>query len=271
MGLIGDLPLAAADVLWEDLKLGDIPFPLEVPRHGDTAEERARIRAAVYVELKRRGLATADRPTAELADTLRLLAVPKIGIDLVALPEMSAAGPITAVVCARGKLAVLAVQGELVLTLTEVSDTAIVGSIVDLLPANHAGPGQPVTVPAAVLVEQPLGGGRHRRPEPGVSPGDHRDELEVVARTLARPTVRAGAIGIVLRDEAGELERLPGVGFFDTDEGRYLTTVELGPDGEDWVALTPADNQRLAHHLTETLVNALRSQQAVPTPEVRAT
>src|SRR5262245_22490379 len=113
MGAIGDLSLPAVDVLWEDLKLGGIPFPLEVRSHGDTAEERDRIKAAVYSQLERRELAANGEATSELAGVLRLLAAPKISIDLVALKEISDQQPIRAVVAASGKRAVLAVQRDL--------------------------------------------------------------------------------------------------------------------------------------------------------------
>ena len=266
MGAIGDLSLPAVDVLWEDLKLGGVPFPLEVRGHGDTAEERGRIRAAVYSQLERRGLAEAGKATAELAGVLDLLSAPKISIDLVALKEMSDTQPIRAIVAARGKRAVLAVQRDLAIAVSRVRGTAIVGSIVDLLPTNRSGPGQSVTLPASVLAGRPAPTpGRHRRPEPddGVLRAvtlrsEHQNELKFVDSVMERPTVRAGSIGIMLRDEQGKIQRLPGIGFFDTDQGRYATTVKRGSDGEDWTTLSPADNARLAHRLAETLVEALR-------------
>src|SRR5204863_2218802 len=56
MAAIGDLSLPALDILWYDLELGALPFPLEVRSHGDTVEERARLRGVVYEQLDRRGL-----------------------------------------------------------------------------------------------------------------------------------------------------------------------------------------------------------------------
>ncbi|HEV2780724.1 MAG TPA: ESX secretion-associated protein EspG [Actinophytocola sp.] len=267
MGVIGDLSLAAVDILWEDLKLGGIPFPLEVRAHGDTAEERGRIRAAVYAQLERRGLASSGRPTAELEDTLTLLAAPKISIDLVALCEMTDETPLRAVVAARGKRAVLAVQRELAISLSEVRETAIVGSIVDLLPPNRSGPGQSVTLPASMLgARSVVSVGRHRRADSAgpllhtaTRESDLAGELRFVDSVTERPTFAAGSIGIVLRDERGKVQRLPGIGFFDTDLGRYATSVMRGADGEDWTTLSPADNARLAHRLAETLVTALQS------------
>ena len=264
MGAIGDLSLPAIDILWEDLRLGGIPFPLEVPGHGDTVEERARIRAAVYTQLERRDLARGGRPTSGLATVLRLLATPKVAIDLVALAELDDARPIRAVVAARGKNAVLAVQHELAIRLSVLRDAAAIGSIVDLLPPNRSGPGQSVTLPAAMLSRQAVpAAGRHRRTASGVlhtatRTVDHTAQLRFLDSVLERPVVRAGSIGIVLRDENGKIQRLPGIGFFDTDQGRYATTVLRGSDGEDWTTVSPTDNARLSHRLAETLVTALR-------------
>ena len=266
MGAIGDLSLPAVDILWEDLKLGSIPFPLEVSSHGDTVEERARIRAAVHTQLESRGLVESGRPVGVLEDTLRLLAAPTVAIDLVALRQLSDPQPIRAVVAARGKRAVLAVQRDLSISMTRLRQPAIVGSIVDLLPANRSGPGQSVTVPSSVLAgRRPPPVGRHRRTDTAggvlrtaTQQRDYGTELRFIDSVMERRTVRAGSIGVLYRDERGKIQRLPGIGFFDTDQGRYATTVVRGADGEDWTTLSPADNTRLGHRLAETLVGALR-------------
>jgi len=123
-----------------------------------------------------------------------------------------------------------------------------------------------VTLPASMLARlPPPRPGRHRRPEPeaGVLStvtvrSEHHNELKFVDSVLERPTLRAGSIGIMVRDEQGKIQRLPGIGFFDNDQGRYVTTVKRGSDGEDWTTLSPSDNARIAHRLAETLVEALR-------------
>jgi len=266
MASVGELSLPAVDILWEDLRLGAVPFPLEVPGYGDTAEERARIRTAVYGQLESRGLAHGGRPTSGLANVLRLLAAPKISIDLVALARLEDPQPIRAVVAARGKNAVLAAQSRLAVTVSVLRETQIVGAIVNLLPPNRSGPGQSISLPASRLGAQPApSAGRHRRAAPArgvlstaTRPADHATELRFLQAVLDRPLVRAGTIGVLLRDEHGKIQRLPGIGFFDTDQGRYTTTSLRGPDGEDWTTLSPTDNARLTHRLTETLVTALR-------------
>jgi hypothetical protein len=233
-----DLSLPALEILWEDLRLGALPFPLEVASHGDTSDERARISAAVYKQLDARSLTESGRPGPWLSTALGLLAAPAVCIDLVLLRDMADKVPLRAVVARRGTQAVLAVQGELTVSLREVRDTAIVSSIVDLLPPNKSGPGQSVTLPSATLT------GKVSVPT---------TELRYVKGVLERPTVAAGSIGVGIRDPHGKLQRLPGMGFVDTDQGRYAATTHRTPDGDDWTTLSPADNPRITHWLTESL------------------
>lgn len=234
-----ELSLPAIDTLWEDLRLDTVPFPLEVRGFGDTMDERARIKAGVYAELERRGLARSGRPAPYLEDALHLLARPDVSVDLVAQIDGSEA--LKAVAVARGRRALRAVQREHTVELTEVRDTAVVASIVDLLPASRPGPGRSVTLPASALR----------------TGGAYRAELQVVASIMERPIVRMGQLGAVVRDERG-LHRLPGIAWFETDQGRYASTVRRGADGEDWTTLFPADNARLSHRLSESVVAALR-------------
>jgi hypothetical protein len=266
MAALGELSLPMVDILWEDLGLGALPFPLEVHSHGDTAEERARIRAAVYTELQRRELAEHGRVGADLEYALRLLAAPTVTIDLVALTEITDDTPLRALVAARGKRAVLAVQRRLALRLSMVRQSAISTSIVELLPVNRYGPGPSVTLPTAELAREPAARvGRHRRDEAGggvlrtaTRQADRTAELRFLDAVMERPVVRAGSFGIGVRDENGKPRRLSGIGFFDTDQGRYATSVMRGVDGQDWTTLAPSDNARLSHRLTETLLTALK-------------
>jgi hypothetical protein len=233
-----DLSLPALDVLWEDLQLGAIPFPLDVASHGDTTDERARISAAVYKQLDGRGLTESGRPGPWLSSALGLLAAPAVSIDLVLLRDMADELPLRALVAARGTSAVLAVQGALTVSLREVRDTAVVSSIVDLLPSNKSGPGQSVALPSAMLTGKSLA---------------RTTELRYVQGVMERPVAAAGSIGVGIRDPHGKLQRLPGLGFVDTDQGRYAATTHRTPDGDDWTTFSPADNHRITHWLTESL------------------
>jgi ESX secretion-associated protein EspG len=249
-----ELSLAAFDVLWVDLRLGRVPFPLQVRSHGDTNDDRVRIRAAVYADLGRRGLARDKRPADTLVEDLRLLADPTTTVDLVALFDMADAEPVKALAATRGRHGILAVQGKLMLRLTRMRDIPTIGALVDLLPATRAGVGNSVTQPAAALRVDP---DRERRAQPGgvlrkVAPAVTADaKLRAIAAVMEKPVRRAGQLGVTRTDDSGRRHRLPGIAWFDTDEGRYATTTTQGRDGEDWVTLWPADNARLAQRLGE--------------------
>jgi hypothetical protein len=239
-----ELSLAALDTLWEDLRLGRVPFPLEVRSHGDTAEIRERIKAAVYADLARRGLATGTRPDDGLVEKLRLLGEPAVSVDLVALLDMADAVPLTALAAVRGRHGLLAVQRKLTVTLRGTRAAMAVATLVRLLPNTPAGKEKSITQPAAAL-----------RADRGLV---HVGGLVATVASRApaiteRPVLRAGQLGVTRVDDSGRRHREPGIGWFDTDEGRYATTVTPGPDGEDWVTVWPADNARLIHRLTEAV------------------
>ncbi|OLF08634.1 ESX secretion-associated protein EspG [Actinophytocola xanthii] len=257
-----ELSLAALDTLWEDLRLGRVPFPLEIRSHGDTFEVRKRIKAAVYGDLARRGLAEERHVDDDLANALRLLAAPAVSVDLVALLDMGADEPVRAVAAARGRHGVLAVQRTLAVSVRTMRDNALAAAIVELLPHVRAGAGNSVTYPAAALRE---GRPRTVRAAPGgllrtATPRSAVDSrLRAIAAITERPVLRAGQLGVNRADDSGRPLRLPGIAWFDTDEGRYATTVSPGPDGEDWITLWPADNARLAHRLAQIIAERVRT------------
>ena len=43
MKQLAQLSLPAFEVLWEDLRAGSIPYPVDVSQHGETLDDRARI------------------------------------------------------------------------------------------------------------------------------------------------------------------------------------------------------------------------------------
>ncbi|RSM82199.1 ESX secretion-associated protein EspG [Kibdelosporangium aridum] len=242
--MIRELSLPALDALWEDLRLGSIPFPLEVRSHGETIEERMRIKAAVYSDLENRGLARRRRAEPELEDALTLLARPTISIDNVAMLDMRDQKSVKAMVVATGRQAMLVIQRDLKISFTPIRETALAASIVDVLPHVKAGPGQPMTLPLDAL-----SGGSHRRPDP-----EHRMNMQRLQAVMQRPVLRAGQFGITVRDRQGRVNRLPGIGWFDTDAGRYMNVIR-----EAWLTLTPADGARIAHRLSEELLRALQN------------
>lgn len=259
MSTIAILPLAAFDILWEDLRLGGVPYPFEVPSHGDTLDERARIRSAVYADLEERRLVRGRQLDPDLEDALRLLRAPHLQFDTISTLDRAQGPMLRAAAAARGQRAVLAVQQDRVIRLDYIQDTALAASLVGLLPPNQPGPGDSVSMPAA-QVSTP---GRHSEAawsEPGGRHGATAltSQQEVLASILAAPVLRLGQIGGATFDQHGNARRLQGLSWFDTEAGRYFSVLGRGRDGQDWATVAPADVSRLIHSLGEMIRTANR-------------
>ena len=228
MTRIATLSLPAFEVLWEDLRVGGPPHPLEIPHYGDTLAERARIRAAVHVDLEQRGLVRRGRPEPELEDALRLLAKPDLRVVAMGMPSVEDSVLLRASLVARGGYAVLFVQHDLSVSVTLVRDNAFAAAVVGVLPPRRRGPGKPVTVPASAL--------ERGRGDPG--------DLAVLRAMVSEPMVGTGHFRV--GDEV--------VTWFDTRAGRYVNV----PARDGWLTVAPADNQDVARHVGRALAEVGR-------------
>jgi len=244
MRTIATLSLPAFEVLWEGLRAGSVPYPFEISQHGETLDERARIKSAVHADLERRSLARRGRPEPELEDALGLFARPDLRIIAMGMPDVEGEVLLRACVVARGGYAVLAVQDDTSVTLTLVRDNALAAALVSVLPQKRPGPGKPVTVPASAFEQE--------RPRQGITSsvrGGGNEDLKVLHAMLASPMVGTGHF-TVERDR----QRFPAITWFDTVQGRYVNMPAR--NGPDWITVAPADNHGLAQHLTRVLAMA---------------
>ena len=125
-------------MLWQTLRLGRMPYPLDVPSEGATEQDVKTLQDRTIGELRRRGLAD----DARLEDLLRLLGDHEVSVDAVAGLDRT----IRALAAANGPGAVLAViDGEKV-GLSEIRPTALAREIVRVLPEGVAGPGSALSV-----------------------------------------------------------------------------------------------------------------------------
>ncbi|GLY54447.1 ESX secretion-associated protein EspG [Lentzea sp. NBRC 102530] len=243
MKRIAQLSLPAFEVLWENVKAGAIPYPFDVEQHGETLEERARIKAAVLADLERRNLARRGRPEPDLEDALNLLARPELRVIAVAMPDMGQERLVRASVVARGGYAVLVVQEEAGVTLDLVQPNEIATSIASVMPPGRPGPGKPVTVPAqAFEAPQQQEGFRQavRTTE--------NDDVRLAKQMLTGPALGNGHFLVQLNQ--GRTKRdFPPVTWIDTNAGRYANV----PARSGWFTIGPADNMGLARHLGQVL------------------
>ncbi|GAB3579737.1 ESX secretion-associated protein EspG [Amycolatopsis endophytica] len=123
------------DLLWSELGLPPVPYPLQVPSTGRTLGERARLVTEVYRGLAERGLATGRRLDARLEAMLTLLAGPEVALDAVG----HIGYPVRALAAAAGRTGVLAVLAGGEVWMTEIAPSTLVGEIVGVFPAGCPG------------------------------------------------------------------------------------------------------------------------------------
>ncbi|HVW39772.1 MAG TPA: ESX secretion-associated protein EspG [Amycolatopsis sp.] len=251
------LSLAAVDILLEHQNLGHAPQPFDVPHLGTTFEQRAQIRDAVFRDLENRGVISRGRldPDAELA--LHTLVTAPVAIMAVAQLDDR---QLFARAASDGQYAVLARQDQNLIVFEDVRPTALVASIVDLLPLTPAAAGQSVTIAKPTPRKA-----RRRTDEGGYDPfrgvakprTTAPGQLGIVERIFQKPKKRIGQFTIYRTGQDGKAHPTTPTAWFDTDDGRYFVTSRDAEDGQSWLTYAPADNARIAHHLFDQLQGQL--------------
>jgi hypothetical protein len=239
------------DVLWHELRLGRMPYPLDVPSEGATEQERRVLREKTLDELRQRGLAGDDR----LEGYLRLLDDHDVSVDAVAGLDRT----VRALAVSNGGRAVLAIIDGDQIGLLAIRETGIAREIVRVLPDGEPGPGRAVNVRVETLrqavtlqetgeqddAEEPWGAAedemddRQALQQAGLSAQDARQVDE-----LASNRVAGGQFGVTQgRQRSGVV-----INWFDTHQGRYLM---VNSDG--WLSLSPTDNDRIATRIDAVL------------------
>ncbi|MCP2244122.1 ESX secretion-associated protein EspG [Lentzea aerocolonigenes] len=237
------------DVLWHELRLGRMPYPLDVPSEGDTEQDRRVLREKTLDELRARGLADDQR----LADHLRLLDEHDVSVDAVAGLDRT----VRALAVSNGERAVLAIIDDDRVGLLAIRETGIAREIVRVLPDGEPGPGTAVNVRVETLQDaialqeaeqqddsdDPWGDGeiddRQALQQAGLSAQDARQFDELAANRVA-----GGQFGVTLGKQRSGVV----INWFDTHQGRYLM---VNSDG--WLSLSPTDNDRIATRINAVL------------------
>ncbi len=244
MKQIAQLSLPAFEVLWEDLRAGSIPYPFDVSQHGETLDERARIKAAVHADLERRNLTRRGRPEPDLEDALNLLARPELRVIALCIPDMNQQKLVRASVVARGGYAVLVTQEDASITLKSLQPNEIATSLANAMPPGRPGPGKLVTVPAQAFENQPQQQEGFRQ---AVRSAEN-DDVRIAKQMLTGPAIGNGHFLVQLGQ--GRTKRdFPPVTWIDTNQGRY-SNIETR---KGWFTISPADNVGLARHLGQVL------------------
>ena len=227
----------ALDFVWESLSAGELPYPLTAQSHGETMDQRSRLRHQVFEDLRTQDMVDGrGRVSPDIADRLTLLTHGTHSVD--AIFENS-----SALAAGDGHRALLAVQTAEGLTLQQIDPGAVVSSVVALLPPCARGREQSITIPSEDL----------DRMAAGRSAGRTATDRQVLKALSTQPKLRAGQLAANTRTHVGTRKRSPVLSWFDTEDGRYLTYTKQGQDGTPWVTIAPADAPTLRHHLTELL------------------
>jgi hypothetical protein len=243
------------DVLWEHLRLAEMPLAIKVASPGKTHVERESITKTVWDSLAERGLVGGRGIDQGLQDLLSLLDRSDYELDA----RLWLDGGVRALIAAKGQDAVLARLTDGQLSLAPVDVTALPRTALSLLPELPAGPGYSITVPSAELDAAAAEAETADElawilRDHGVSPGE-ADELAAMVGNVRR----RGQFGAAARDQYGRRHRPDRViGFFDTPRGRYVQLRRAKPGGVAWSTVAPADDRRLGQHITDLLNDAVQ-------------
>ncbi|MFD5829276.1 ESX secretion-associated protein EspG [Lentzea sp. NPDC060358] len=239
------------DVLWHELRLGRMPYPLDVPSEGDTEQDRRVLRENTLDELRQRGLVGNQR----LEDHLRLLDDHRVSVDAVAGLDRT----VRALAASNGDRAVLAIIDDGRVGLLTIRETGIAREIVRVLPDGEPGPGTAVNVRVETLREavaikeaeeksdsddffaasEDEGDDRNALQQAGLSPQDAKQVGELAANRVA-----GGQFGVTRDQQRSGVV----INWFDTHQGRYLM---VNSDG--WLSVSPTDNDRIATRINAVL------------------
>ncbi|MBP2322386.1 hypothetical protein JOF56_002771 [Kibdelosporangium banguiense] len=243
------LSFAAVDILSTGLQVNCRVYPFQIPSFGEFAEDRARIADAIKDDLISRGLADQRNLAPEVADAIRLLSDYQVAVAV--MGEVEDGKKVYARGAATAKKGMVVIQEEQILKFEIVRPEGLARAIVGLLPNVKAGPGQSVTITQSKAHPKPQEddlGFRRVAPPRTNSTAQLRGAEEI----LRRKRIGSGHFAVSGRDRNGKIAQAPGLGWIDTDAGRYLVQAHAKED-VDGGTYFPADNTRIIHQLNELL------------------
>ncbi|HEY7593521.1 MAG TPA: ESX secretion-associated protein EspG [Actinophytocola sp.] len=244
------------DVLWEHLRLGQLPLIVKVPSPGKTFEERARLEERVWADLEGRGLGRPVDVNPDIEDILSLLAKPEREVDV----RAHAGRGLRVLAAAVGEQAAVAELSDGSVTLRRASASGLPAAALASLPPAPAGAGRSVALPTSDFEAAAHGAA-------GTREGFHKALLERGVREddaaalteMIKDVSATGNFGAAARDKFGRRLRAERVvSFFDTEDGRYVQIRRPSQDGTMWTTISPADPRNLTHYVEEMLADVVR-------------
>jgi hypothetical protein len=228
------------DLIWEELGLGERPYPITVGSFGATMTERAQLREQALAALDQR-----------VEDLLTMLVRNQFTIDGLVLAD---GRQLRVLAAGHGDRGLIAVQTDDELRLEPVRGTNVVGSVVALLPEEKPGPGNPVTLARAVFADasEAYTGGGYFAFERALNQGGITGrDLRILSTLVESGRHGGGQLAANSVDRLGRRARSTVLNWFDTDAGRYLVHLERRRDGQEWLTFAPGDPSRIERLLTQ--------------------
>jgi hypothetical protein len=244
------------DVVWEHLRLGQLPLVVKVPSPGKTLEERALLEERAWASLEDRGLGRPVDLDPTIADLLPVLAVPDREVDARAY----AGRGLRVLAAVRDEVAAVAVLSGEEVTLRQVSATGLAAAALAELPAAPAGVGRSVALRTEDFEKAAHGamGTREGFLKALLEHQVRADDAEALTEMI-KDVSAMGNFGAAARDKLGRRRRANRVvSFFDTEDGRYVQIRRPAADGTPWTTIAPADPRNLTHHVDEVLAEIVR-------------
>jgi len=242
------LSFAAVDILSEGLGVNCRVYPFEIPSFGEFPEDRVRIADAVRADLINRGLADYRDLAPDVRDGLGLLSNYQVAIAV--MGDVQEGRTIFARGAATARKGMVVRQDDQILRFDMVRPESLARSVVGLLPPLNPGPGQSVTISRPNTTARPDDTGfgqRVRTPRT-----TNTAQIRIAEDILRRKRLGSGHFTVTGRDRFGKAVRAPGLGWIDTDAGRYLVQSHADEEATTGTYF-PADNNRIIHQLNELL------------------
>lgn len=235
------------DVLWEHMRLEDMPVVLRVDSPGGTVGERQRLVQAAWGSLEAKGYGRPVDLDPRLARMLRTLERPLTEIDARLWLENHS---VRLLVAATDDFAVHATLADNKLTMREAALTGLPRESLTLLPDRPAGPGESVNLRSA-LFDHAAAVAQSQSQFAGVLEANGLRTADVESlRKMINDVSAQGQFGAAARDRYGARVRADHVvSFFDTEAGRYVQ-IRKPSNGEEWSTIGPVDGRRMLQHVS---------------------
>jgi hypothetical protein len=244
------LSFAAVDILSEGLQVNCRVYPFKIPSFGEFMEDRARIAMAIRDDLISRGLADTKNLAPEVIDAIRLMADYQVAVAV--MGDVEGGKKVYARGAATGRKGMVVVQDDQILKFELVRPESLARAVAALLPPEKPGPGQSVTItkPTAAPIRSDDNNVAFR--QAALPRGTSPAQIRMAEEILRRERRGSGHFVVTGRDRFGRTKDAPGLGWIDTDAGRYLVQSH---NMENAVSGTyfPADTNRTIHQLNELL------------------